>query len=145
MHTGIALAAEHQGGRAVVLDGRLHAATVSLASAGRMTCRKGIARSVASCSTGWWVGPSSPTPTESWVNTKTTLAWLMRRQAHRRAHVVEEDEERAAGGEHAAVHGHADHRRAHRVLAHAEVDLAAAGVLERLRLLARRAWCRCCR
>ena len=39
-----------------------------------MTCRPGIARSVARCSTGWWVGPSSPTPTESWLNTKTTLA-----------------------------------------------------------------------
>ena len=35
------------------------------ASAGRITCRPGMARSEASCSTGWWVGPSSPTPTES--------------------------------------------------------------------------------
>ncbi len=49
------------------------AATVSLASAGRMTCSWGIARSVASCSTGWCVGPSSPTPTESWVKTKNTF------------------------------------------------------------------------
>ena len=51
-----------------------HAATVSLASAGRMTCSPGIARSVARCSTGWWVGPSSPTPTESWLNTKIAFA-----------------------------------------------------------------------
>ena len=51
-----------------------HAAAVSLASAGRITCRPGIARSVARCSTGWWVGPSSPTPTESWLKTNTTLA-----------------------------------------------------------------------
>ena len=27
----------------------------------------GIARSDRICSTGWWVGPSSPTPIESWV------------------------------------------------------------------------------
>ena len=35
-----------------------------------------MARIDASCSIGWWVGPSSPTPTESWVNTNTTLARL---------------------------------------------------------------------
>ena len=40
---------------------------VSLASAGRMTRSSGMARSDASCSIGWWVGPSSPRPTESWV------------------------------------------------------------------------------
>ena len=28
-----------------------------------------MARSEASCSIGWWVGPSSPRPTESWVHT----------------------------------------------------------------------------
>ena len=44
-----------------------HASATSLASAGRSTIRPGIARSEASCSTGWWVGPSSPTPIESWV------------------------------------------------------------------------------
>ena len=31
----------------------------------------GVARSVASCSIGWCVGPSSPSPTESWVKTQT--------------------------------------------------------------------------
>jgi hypothetical protein len=29
-----------------------------------------VARSWASCSIGWWVGPSSPRPIESCVNTK---------------------------------------------------------------------------
>ena len=29
----------------------------------------GTMRSDMSCSTGWWVGPSSPTPMESWVQT----------------------------------------------------------------------------
>ena len=53
-----------------------HAALVSFASAGRMTCSPGMARRVATCSTGWCVGPSSPTPTESCVNTNTTLAPL---------------------------------------------------------------------
>ena len=31
-----------------------------------------MARSDTICSTGWWVGPSSPTPIESWVNTWMT-------------------------------------------------------------------------
>ena len=43
------------------------ASAASLASAGRITSRCGIARSEASCSIGWWVGPSSPSPIESWV------------------------------------------------------------------------------
>ena len=43
------------------------ASATSLASAGRRTISPGIARSDASCSTGWCVGPSSPTPIESWV------------------------------------------------------------------------------
>jgi len=41
----------------------------TLASAGRMTASWGIARSSAWGSTGWWVGPSSPTPILSWVKT----------------------------------------------------------------------------
>ena len=40
---------------------------VSLASAGRITRSSGMARMAASCSTGWWVGPSWPRPIESWV------------------------------------------------------------------------------
>ena len=35
--------------------------------AGRRSIRPGMARSEARCSTGWWVGPSSPTPMESCV------------------------------------------------------------------------------
>ena len=34
-----------------------------------------MARSAANCSMGWCVGPSSPTPTESWVKTKQTFAF----------------------------------------------------------------------
>ncbi len=45
-----------------------HVSTTSLASAGRNTSRPGTARNETSCSTGWWVGPSSPTPIESWVS-----------------------------------------------------------------------------
>ena len=44
-----------------------HASATSLASAGRNTSRPGMARSEASISTGWCVGPSSPTPMESCV------------------------------------------------------------------------------
>ena len=45
---------------------------VSTASAGRNTSMFGIARRLARCSTGWCVGPSSPSPIESWVATKIT-------------------------------------------------------------------------
>ena len=45
-----------------------HASATSLASQGRITFSPGIARKEASCSTGWWVGPSSPRPIESWLN-----------------------------------------------------------------------------
>ena len=43
------------------------ASTTSFASPGRMSITPGMARIEASCSMGWWVGPSSPTPIESWV------------------------------------------------------------------------------
>ena len=49
-----------------------------------------------------------------------------RREADRRPAVVGEDQERAAVGDHAAVQGHAVHGRGHGVLAHAEMDVAAA-------------------
>ena len=71
-HHGDALAAEDQRRRARrAPPPPARPAAVSLASAGRMSWRPGMARSAARCSTGWWVGPSSPTPTESWLNTKT--------------------------------------------------------------------------
>ncbi len=47
-----------------------------------------------------------------------------RRQSDGRAHVVGEDQERGPIGNNPAVIGHAVHRRAHRVLAHAEMDVA---------------------
>ena len=49
------------------------ATAVSLASAGRISRSWGIARSDARCSIGWWVGPSWPRPTESWVKEKISL------------------------------------------------------------------------
>ena len=48
------------------------ACAVSFASAGRTNQRNGMARSAAYVSTGWCVGPSSPRPTESCVQTQTT-------------------------------------------------------------------------
>ena len=48
------------------------AMAVSLASAGLITQRFGISLKELSCSTGWWVGPSSPRPMESWVKTYMT-------------------------------------------------------------------------
>ncbi len=52
-----------------------------------------------------------------------------RGQAHGRAHVVEEHEERATDRQDAAVTCHADHQRAHAVLADAVVRLSPAGRL----------------
>jgi hypothetical protein len=49
---------------------------VSTVSQGRQTSMLGIMRSVAVCSTGWWVGPSSPRPIESWVNTWITRCFI---------------------------------------------------------------------
>jgi 7-cyano-7-deazaguanine synthase in queuosine biosynthesis len=48
------------------------ASAVSTASAGRNTIMLGVARSMARCSTGWCVGPSSPSPIESCVITYCT-------------------------------------------------------------------------
>ena len=47
-----------------------HASITSFASQGRSTIRFGMARNDASCSIGWCVGPSSPTPIESCVKMK---------------------------------------------------------------------------
>mmetsp|Transcript_41834 Transcript_41834/g.97989 ORF Transcript_41834/g.97989 Transcript_41834/m.97989 type:complete len:208 (-) Transcript_41834:1535-2158(-) len=44
-----------------------YAAAVSSASPGRITSRLGMRRRDETVSTGWWVGPSSPTPIESCV------------------------------------------------------------------------------
>jgi len=49
-----------------VID-EVYAAAVSSASPGRITSRLGMRRIDETVSTGWWVGPSSPTPIESWV------------------------------------------------------------------------------
>jgi hypothetical protein len=46
------------------------ASAASTASAGLSTVWLGMARSAARCSTGWCVGPSSPSPIESCVMTK---------------------------------------------------------------------------
>jgi indolepyruvate ferredoxin oxidoreductase alpha subunit len=46
------------------------ATQVSAVSQGRQTSMRGMTRSEARCSIGWCVGPSSPSPMESWVSTK---------------------------------------------------------------------------
>ena len=48
------------------------ASTTSLASAGRRVIKPGMARRESSCSTGWCVGSSSPTPIESCVKMWST-------------------------------------------------------------------------
>ena len=63
-----------------------------------------------------------------------------RGEADRRTHVVGEDEEGAAVGDDPAVQRHPVHHRAHRVLADAEVEVAAAALLRGEDL--RSPWCR---
>ena len=46
------------------------------ASQGRHTSRSGMRRRLLTCSTGWCVGPSSPTPMESCVNTQTRRCFM---------------------------------------------------------------------
>ena len=53
----------------------------------------GIARSDASCSTGWWVGPSSPTPIESCVKMWITGISISAESRIGAARVVGEDQE----------------------------------------------------
>ena len=74
------------------------ASATSLASAGRSTIRPGMARRAASCSMGWWVGPSSPTPMESWVKTWMAGISMMALEADRGPPVVAEDQEAGAEG-----------------------------------------------
>ena len=57
-----------------------------------------MARSEASCSTGWCVGPSSPSPMASWVKTKIGGQLHERREPDGGARVVAEDEEGRAEG-----------------------------------------------
>ena len=89
-----------------------------------------MARSAARCSTGWWVGPSSPRPMESCVQTYVTGHLHQRGQPHRPAHVVAEHQERAAVRAGGAVQRDPVEDRAHRVLADAEVQGAAVRVAD---------------
>jgi len=66
---GVTAAALAALGPSVRASAICQASSVSTASAGRSVHRLGIARSEASVSTGWCVGPSSPRPIESWVKT----------------------------------------------------------------------------
>ena len=86
-----------------------------------------MARSEARCSIGWCVGPSSPSAIESCVNTKIDGLPHERGEPDRRSHVVGEDEEGSAERPQPAVHRQAVQDRPHRVLAHAEVQVASAG------------------
>ncbi len=98
------------GARAATRPGRrcararaAHASAVSTGSAGRQTSMIGISRSVAACSTDWWVGPSSPRPIESWVKTKIARWRISAAMRKRIARVVGEGQEGAGVGDEAAV------------------------------------------
>ena len=100
--------------------------SVSLASEGRTTCRRGIARSAIRCSTGWWVGSVLADADRVVGEDEQCAGVAERREADRRAHVVAEDEERRADRPQSAVQRLTDEGRPHRELADAVVDLATA-------------------
>ena len=64
------LESTRQVGVCAEVSAEYQAAFVSTSSAGLNTCMFGRDLSMVSCSTGSWVGPSSPTPMLSWVNTE---------------------------------------------------------------------------
>ena len=72
-----ALAGKHQRegpSRRSIAD--FQATADSTVSQGRQVCILGVERRAVSCSTGWCVGPSSPRPMESWVNTKMDCCFI---------------------------------------------------------------------
>ena len=73
-----------------------HAIEVSFASPGRTYQRFGIARSAMWCSTGWCVGPSSPSADRVVRPDPERLQVPERREPDGRPHVVGEDQERRA-------------------------------------------------
>ena len=82
-----------------------------------------MARSAARCSTGWWVGPSSPRPMESMRHYEYRADPHHRRQADCGSAIVGEAHERASVGDQTAMQRKAVHRRGHAMLAHAVVDI----------------------
>ena len=114
---------------------------VSTPSAGRNTLRLGMARRLASCSTGWCVGPSSPRPMEFVRHDVYHALAHERGKADRWPAVVGEDQERAAVRDETAVQRHAVHGGGHAVLAHAVVDVAAGEALPRDHRLRLGPWC----
>src|SRR5471032_252439 len=87
-----------------------HATMDSTVSHGRQLSRLGIKRIDETCSTDWWVGPSSPRPIESWVNTKIERSFISG-HAQRVAAVVGEGQEGGAERDVAAVQRDAVHDR----------------------------------
>ena len=87
-----------------------------------------MARREASCSTGWCVGPSSPRPIESCVQTYSDGHAHEGAEPDRGALVVGEDQERAGERPGPPVQGDAVHDRRGGVLADAEVQDPAVGV-----------------
>ena len=71
------LAREQQRARAVACASACaHATAVSTVSHGRQTSSCGMSRRLAACSIDWCVGPSSPRPIESCVNTKIDRGFI---------------------------------------------------------------------
>ena len=126
------LARQHQHGRLVP---ELHDVAVSFH---RLRWRRpaaarqapGWRASEASCSTGWCVGPSSPSPMASWREDEDRGQFHERRQADGGPRIVAEDEEGRAECPELRQRQAVDDRH-HGVLADAEMQVPAAG---RLRL-----------
>ena len=103
----------------------------SVVSPGRQTSMLGIRRREAVCSTGWWVGPSSPRPIESWVNHEDLAHLHQRRHAQGVAGVFAEHQEGGGVGDQAAVQRRAVGDGGHAEFAHAVINIVAAGAAGR--------------
>ena len=124
------LAGEHErapagGARSIATR---QASATSLASQGRITLRPGIARSEASCSTGWWVGPVLAEPDRVVGEEVDHRQLHQRREPDRRPRVVGEGRGRSttSGRSFESESPLRDRRRL--VLADPVVELAAAAV-----------------
>jgi hypothetical protein len=104
---------------------KAHASAVSVASAGRITVRPGIARSRRA------VRRLMRRPVLAYADAVVRedverLQLAQRAEANRRLHVIREHQKRRAERKHAAMRRHAVHGRAHGMLADAEGDVASA-------------------
>ena len=105
-----------------------HASAVSTASPGRNNSRFGIALKAARCSTGWWVGPSSPSSL-SHVSSRRWRAVASGRTGGSMAGTIGKHHKCAAVRDRPTMQGNAVHSGRHAMFAHTIMDISAAVIV----------------